>query len=188
MHQIKKYFKDRFELTDKDWEVFSSKLIRTSFPKKYIILKPGQTENYLSFIEEGIIRFYIPKVEKDLTFDFAFENSFVSGYSSFLTQTPANYQIETLTDTVLWRLTYDDLQIIYKETKIGNLIGRKAGEELFLKKTKRELSLLNDSAEKRYLKLFSEQAELIKQIPLKYIASYIGITPQALSRIRKRIS
>ncbi|HEY0749771.1 MAG TPA: hypothetical protein VGD26_01370 [Chitinophagaceae bacterium] len=68
------------------------------------------------------------------------------------------------------------------------MIGRKASEDLFLKKSKRELSLLNDTAEERYLKLFSEQLHLIKQIPLKYIASYIGITPQALSRIRKRIS
>jgi len=59
---------------------------------------------------------------------------------------------------------------------------------LFLKKSKRELSLLHESAEQRYLNLFTEQPELIKQIPLKYIASYIGITPQALSRIRKRIS
>lgn len=80
------------------------------------------------------------------------------------------------------------MQEIYKETQIGNTIGRQASEELFLKKSQRELSLLNETAEQRYLKLFSEQPELIKEIPLKYIASYIGITPQALSRIRKRIS
>ena len=61
-------------------------------------------------------------------------------------------------------------------------------EDLFLKKFKRELSLLNETAEQRYQNLFTEQSQLIKEIPLKYIASYIGITPQALSRIRKRIS
>ena len=73
-------------------------------------------------------------------------------------------------------------------TGIGNQIGRLACEELFLKKSKRELSLLNDTATKRYLNLMEEQPLLFQQVPLKYIASYIGITPQALSRIRKRIS
>ena len=61
-------------------------------------------------------------------------------------------------------------------------------EKMFLLKSKRELSLLNKSAEERYLNLFTERPILLQQIPLKYIASYIGVTPQALSRIRKRIS
>lgn len=123
-----------------------------------------------------------------MTFAFAFDGSFVSGYNSFLTQTPSVYNIETLTRTTLWRMSYKDLQTIYRETEIGNTIGRKAGEELFLKKSQRELSLLNETAEQRYLNLFTEQRALLEKIPLKYIASYIGITPQALSRIRKRIS
>jgi len=84
-------------------------------------------------------------------------------------------------------MSYDGLQTVYRETKIGNSIGRWAAEDQFLKKTERELSLLNDTAEQRYLRLFSEQPKLIEKIPLKYIASYIGITPQALSRIRRRI-
>ena len=188
MEQIRQYFEKTTVLTDKDWQTFSSKLIQQAFPKNHLLLKTGQTEHHLSFIESGIIRFYIPKDENDLTFAFAFDNSFVSAYDSFLTQRPSIYNVETLTKTTLWRLTYSDLQSIYKETAIGNTIGRQASEDLFLKKSKRELSLLNETAEQRYLNLFTEQPRLIKQIPLKYIASYIGITPQALSRIRKRIS
>lgn len=68
------------------------------------------------------------------------------------------------------------------------MIGRVAAEILYMEKSKRELSLLSMTAEQRYLNLFSEQQELIRLIPLKYIASYIGITPQALSRIRRRIT
>lgn len=147
----------------------------------------GQIDNHLSFMEKGIVRYYIPKEETELTFEFAFENSFVNAYDSFLKRTPSIYTIETLADTTLWRLTYHDLQYIYAETEIGNMIGRYAAEELYLKKSKREKSLLNETAEERYLKLFEEQPHLIQQIPLRYIASYIGITPQALSRIRKRI-
>ncbi|UZT97950.1 Crp/Fnr family transcriptional regulator [Chryseobacterium fluminis] len=187
MEQIRKYFDKTFKLTEQDWHIFSSKLTKQDFPKRHIMLRTGQVENYLSFIEVGIVRFYIPKADNDLTFSFSFNNNFVSGYTSFLTRRPSTYCIETLTKTTLWQLTYADLQEIYTETEIGNAIGRKASEELFLKKSKRELSLLNETAEERYLNLLTEQPELIKKIPLKYISSYIGITPQALSRIRRRI-
>ena len=188
MDQIRKYFEKFAKQSDRDWDLFSSKLSRQQFSKRTVILKTGQIERYLSFIQEGVIRFYIPREENDLTFSFAFDNGFVSAYDSFLLQTPVTYHVETLTDCILWRVSYNDLQEIYRETEVGNLIGRQAGEDLFLKKSKRELSLLNDTAEQRYLNLFTEQPHLIKKIPLKYIASYIGITPQALSRIRGRIS
>lgn len=188
MEKIHKYFEQTYNISDNDWNIFSSKLIKQEFPKRTKILKTGETENYLSYIENGIIRFYIPNEEDGLTFGFIFRDSFVSAYDSFLTQSPSVYNVETITDTTLWRLTYDDLQIIYNETQIGNLIGRKSSENLFLIKSERELSLLNDTPEERYLNLFKTRPELIEKIPLKYIASYIGITPQALSRIRKRIT
>ncbi|MCF3110538.1 Crp/Fnr family transcriptional regulator [Niabella sp. CC-SYL272] len=187
MEQIRKLFEQREQLSDADWDFFASKLVRRPFNKKALLLKTGQTEHYLSFIEKGAVRFYIDREDRELTFAFAFANGFVSGYDSFLTRLPSGYHIETLTETVLWRLSYDDLQDVYRQTAVGNAIGRYAGEELFLKKSRRELSLLNETAEQRYLKLFTEQPELLQKIPLKYIASYIGITPQALSRIRRRI-
>lgn len=188
MQKIREYFEQITPLSEEEWQLFASKLTRREFPKKTLLLKLGQKENYLSFIETGVVRFFIPKEENDLTFGFSFANGFVSAYDFFLTQTSSTYQLETLTDTILWRISYQDLQTIYQETVVGNIIGRFASEDLFLKKSKRELSLLNDTAEQRYLKLFIEQPHLIQQIPLKYLSSYIGITPQALSRIRRRIS
>jgi CRP-like cAMP-binding protein len=188
MDFIRKHLELSAKLTDKDWKFFSSRLTRQEFPKKSLLIKTGQVENHLSFMEIGIVRFYIPKEEKnDFTFSFTFENNFTSAYESFLTRTVSAYAVETLTPTVLWRLTHADLQEIYAETKIGNTIGRLAAEGLYLETSKRELSLLNETAEQRYLNLFTEQPHLIRKIPLKYLASYIGITPQALSRIRKRI-
>lgn len=190
MENIRRYFESiaGVSLTDEDWEMFASKLVRQDFPKKHVLLKSGKIEPYLSFVESGIFRFYHFKDEHELTFAFAFEGEFMSGYSSFLTQSPSHYHIESLTPATLWRIGFDDLQSIYLETAIGNLIGRKTSEGLFLQKSKREFSLLTESAEQRYLNLFSEQAHLVQQIPLKYLASYIGVTPQALSRIRKRLA
>jgi CRP-like cAMP-binding protein len=147
MIEIKRYFERMVNISDKDWEVFSSKLVKREFAKKSVILKIGQKENYLSFIEIGIVRKCIPQEFDDLTFEFAFAGDFVTAYDFFLTQQPSSYQLETITDTIFWSVSYDDLQTIYAKTDIGNTIGRLASEDLFMKKSKRELSLLTQSAE-----------------------------------------
>ncbi|MCB4799551.1 Crp/Fnr family transcriptional regulator [Neotamlana laminarinivorans] len=188
MNEIRKFINNISPMSDSDWYFFSSKLKKVRFEKNTTILKLGKIEKHLSFISKGVIRFYIPKEASDLTFGFLFENEFVTAYDSLLTQTPSEYEIETLTDTILWQISNKDLQEVYQKTNNGNLIGRKMAETMYLIKSQRELSLLNKTAEERYLNLFSERPQLIKHIPLKYIASYIGVTPQSLSRIRKRIT
>ncbi|MDO1512415.1 Crp/Fnr family transcriptional regulator [Maribacter confluentis] len=188
MYRIRAFFEEIVTINDEDWKLFSSKLEKTEYPKKTILLKTGQTETYLSFIEKGAVRLYIPGLENDLTFGFCFENQFVCAYDSFIRQSPCTYQLETLSKTILWRISHTDLQEIYARTAIGNTIGRLTAENLYLIKSDREQSLLNQTAQERYLSLFKNRPNLFKDIPLKYIASYIGITPQALSRIRKRIS
>ena len=189
MEQIKKYIDQIATISEEDWDFFRSKLQRRTLPKKTIFLKINQIENHISFIESGVVRLFIPKEnpEKEITFGFSFKDQFVSAYDSFLTQKPSLYQLQTLTETSILSITYKDLQAVYKTTKIGDLIGRLTAERLFLIKSKREQNLLNLSAEERYLKLFKERPELLKVIPLKYISSYIGVTAQALSRIRKRL-
>ncbi|MCF6308414.1 MAG: cyclic nucleotide-binding domain-containing protein [Flavobacteriaceae bacterium] len=189
MNKIRNYIETITEVNDEDWDFFSSKLQKKIFSKKKIITKIGQIENCISFIEKGIVRVFIPKEEEDnITFGFSFQNEFISAYDSFLMQSPSQYQLETLAETSLLSISYSDLQEVYRKTKIGNLIGRLVAERLFILKSNRALSLLNDSAEQRYLNLFTERPNLIKEIPLKYIASYIGVTPQSLSRIRKQIT
>jgi len=114
MEMIRTYFEKNALLTENDWQIFSSKLIKEDFPKRHLLLKDGQVEQYLSFVEKGIVRFFIPKEENELTFTFVFENTFMSGYDSFITQRASNYNIETLTPTTLWRISYADLQTIYQ--------------------------------------------------------------------------
>jgi len=189
VQQIKDYLDQLATISQPDWDFFTSKLQRQCIKKKTIFLKTNEIENHISFIESGVVRLFIPKEnpDKEITFGFSFKDQFVSAYDSFLTQTPSAYQLQALTDTTLLSMTYSDLQEVYKNTQIGNLIGRLTAERLFLLKSKREQNLLNLTAEERYLKLFKERPELLKVIPLKYISSYIGVTAQALSRIRKRL-
>jgi CRP-like cAMP-binding protein len=189
LEQIKSYLDQIATISKKDWEFFTSKLQRRIIPKKTIFLKINDIENHISFIESGVVRLFIPKEnpDKEITFGFSFKDQFVSAYDSFLTQQPSAYQLQALNDTTLLSITYSDLQAVYQKTQIGNFIGRLTAERLFLLKSKREQNLLNLTAEERYLKLFKERPELLKVIPLKYISSYIGVTAQALSRIRKRL-
>ena len=189
MQQLKLYLDKIASISSSDWNFFISKLHRRIITKKSVFIKVNQIENHISFIESGIVRLFIPKdnPEKEITFGFSFKNQFVSAYDSFLTQSPSNYQLQALTETTMLSISYKDLQSVYKSTQIGNLIGRLTAEDLFLIKSKREQNLLNLNAEQRYLKLFKERPELLKSVPLKYISSYIGVTAQALSRIRKRL-
>jgi len=188
---VRKHLHQLSEISDTDWEFFSSKLISRHIPKKTNFLKVGKVENHISFIITGIVRLYIPKGDsnrKEITFGFCFQEQFISAYDSFLTRKPSSYALETLTETRVLSISYADLQDVYQTTQIGNLIGRLTAERLFLLKSKREQSLLLYTAEERYLNIFKDRPEVIKEIPLKYISSYIGVTPQGLSRIRKRIN
>ena len=187
---IREYIEEIAHISDTDWENFSARLLKRDFKKKTVFLSIGEIEKHISFVQKGVIRFYIPKEfkEQEVTFGFCFKNQFVSAYDSFLTQKPSLYELETLADTTLYSISHKDLQEVYKTTEIGNLIGRLTAERLFYIKSKREQSLLNETPEQRDLNLFKERPELINVIPLKYVSSYIGVTPQALSRIRKRIT
>jgi CRP-like cAMP-binding protein len=189
LEQIKEYLDQIATISNFDWTFFNSKLQRRIIQKKAVFLKLNAIENHISFIESGAVRLFIPKddSDKEITFGFSFKNQFISAYDSFLTQKPSAYELQALTETTVLSITYADLQEVYKTTQIGNLIGRLTAERLFLIKSTREQNLLNLSAEERYLKLFKERPELLQIIPLKYISSYIGVTAQALSRIRKRI-
>ena len=189
MQRFRAYIEQIAEVSDHDWKLFSEKLVQRKFAKRSILISLGQIENHISFIEEGIIRLFIPKEEeeKEITFGFSFAGEFISAYDSFLTQKPSLYQLETFTPTTIWSISYQDLQEVYNQTKIGNLIGRLSSERLYLIKSARMQALLNETAEERYLNLTKDRPHLITDIPLKYIASYIGVTPQALSRIRKKL-
>ena len=187
MQSIRVYFEKFVDLDDYLWSLFTDNIYPKEFSKGETILESGDVENYVSVIESGMIRYYIPGDDNETTFGFAFKGHFFSAYDSFIHQTPCKYQLEALADTKVYRMSYEDLNNLFKNIREGNSIGRKMAEQFYVGKQNRELSLLTESAEERYNKLFTTQPQLIKEIPLKYIASYIGITPQALSRIRSRV-
>ena len=102
MNQIKLYLDKIASISSSDWNFFVSKLHRRIITKKSVFIKVNQIESHISFIESGVVRLFIPKddPEKEITFGFSFKNKFVSAYDSFLTQSPSNYQLQALTETV----------------------------------------------------------------------------------------
>jgi CRP-like cAMP-binding protein len=188
MENIRAYFEKFVDLNDYLWSLFTEKIEYIEIAKGETILKKGEVENYVYILQSGAVRLFIPQKDNEITFGFAFEGHFFSAYDSFIYRSPCVYQIETLTEVKVWRMSHKDLNNLFENISEGNSIGRKMAELFFIGKQKRELSLLTKTAEERYYSLFRFQPKLIKEIPLKYIASYIGITPQGLSRIRSRIS
>jgi CRP-like cAMP-binding protein len=187
-NQIKQLFKNLVSISEPDWVTFSGKLHFKRFDKKSRISHPGRVEDRLYFLADGVVRFIVFNDEKESTTDFAFSGQFFSSYSSFITRQPGIFEIRPVTRTAdCFYITWQDLQEIYTTTNCGEKIGRMAAEQQFIKKSAREVSLLNEHPKDRYLQLLEEQPKWVQEIPLKHLASYLGIAPETLSRIRRSI-
>lgn len=187
MKSIIEYF-NKLGFEEKDLSKFLSYIKVRKYNAGDLILKSEQTENYLSFIDNGIIRYYIFGNDREITFDLAFKNSFYTAYDSFYSRKKTQTFIEALTDCTLFSISYDNLQMLYKDCKTAHQLGEIALEYLLNKKVKRELSLLTQTPQQRYESLLNEHPKYIQQVPLKYLASYLGVVPETLSRIRNRIN
>lgn len=185
---IRKFFDNQAILTDDEWAFFSSKLIKKNYKKGEIILNEGEIEHYLSFNTKGIVRmFHVKPDGTEISVSFIFENDFISSYGSFVTQSPSTVYVQCLQDCELYCISKTDLEMAYSISQTGERLGRINSEFYSYYLFERNLSLLTLNAEQRYLQLLKRSPKVAKFIPLKYISSYLGITPESLSRIRKHI-
>lgn len=184
---IKSTFDNFLGLPEEVWEHFSTFLELRSFSKNTIIKASGDRELYLNFISKGAAGLFLNSTNKYLCLDISFENEFFVDYASFISSTPSELETLAFEDVELYSIHFDSLQALYDNTEIGNKIGRIAAEQLFIHNQHQQIDLLNLTAEQRYKKLFDREPRIIQRIPIKYIASYLGIAPESLSRIRKNI-
>lgn len=177
-----------FKLTPEEERFFNEHFEREEIKKKTFLTREGEKEKYLYFIEDGIIRYWTTNIKlREITFWFSFSNEFTNSYLSLMQNEPSAFNIQALCDSVAWRMKINDLTQLYDNSFNTNKMARIALEDAFTRLTKREISLLKLSSEDRYQELIKYHKKLIYNVPLKYLASYLGITPQALSRIRRRI-
>jgi len=154
--------------------------------KNELLTRLGKVEKYLYFVEEGRLRYWVPDGdEREKTIRFAFDGNFACAYHSLRTGQPAAYNIEALTPTRLWRITGKDLTGFYSWSLTMNKVMRIFLEESCAQTDNRIDYLLDLSPRYRYESLLKKEKGVILLVALKHIASYLGITPQTLSRIRK---
>ncbi len=170
-----------------DYESAFIETEKTTFRKGDILTHAGEVENYIYFITKGSVKVSYFTDTKEYILDFWFQDDFFSSYMSFLERTPALTQVTALTETEVESIQYSQLYTLYRTSHIASEIGRKMAERLYIHKTRKEIDLISLTAEQRYRNLLEHSKNLIQEVPVKYIASYLGIEPESLSRIRKKI-
>lgn len=125
---------------------------------------------------------------KDISIGFLGAGEYISEYESFLTRKPAAQNIDALADLEVVDLAYDDMQRLYVKYPAFQEFGRKIAELLFIMLNQRNTALLALSPEDRYRRMIENNAPLLQQVPQYMLASFIGVTPEHLSRIRRRMS
>lgn len=182
---LKKYIKDNIDLEfDGD---FPFQVIEKKITKDSIITDYGRIEQKVYFLKDGIVRVSIMEREEEKILDFFFEHSFFASYSSLLSGLPSDVSIIAFTDCTVDVIDYSELKKAYEYSLMANKLGRIETERLYARKVRREKELLTKTAEQRYLSLISMNPEIIEKIPIKDISKYLGIQPESLSRIRKKI-
>lgn len=152
--------------------------------KKDFLLHQGQVCSFIGFVETGVLRSYIEREGDDYISDFYFEGSFTTSYRSFLTGEASVGSIQALEKSVIYCLSkskYDQLlQISNEWYKLGKYVA----DTLFIKKCRKETSLLMDNALARYKLLLETYPKIEQHVSQYHIASYLGIKPESLSRLK----
>lgn len=186
---IKAYYKSLIpDLQEEDWNELEKRLTIQYLKKGEFLTRQGETSRTVSFINKGLVRIFYVADGKEISTGFVPENEYISCYASFLTQTPSIENIDAIEETELVNLSYDDIQFLYNQKPVFERFGRKIAEMLFIMISSQITRQLALSPEERYQSIVDNQPYVIQRVPQYMIASFIGITPEHLSRIRKKMS
>jgi CRP-like cAMP-binding protein len=179
----------KLELSEAELDLIDAKLEKVSYRKGDIILKVGEEVPYQYYVEDGCLRtFFEDNKGKGHTLQFAVKDWWISDYTAFINSKLAIMNIECIQDATLHRMTYPQLESIYRDVpKVESFFRRKL-ERGFASLQNRILSTLADSAQERYLLFLKAYPEVDRNVKNYHIASYLGITTETLSRIRKRLA
>lgn len=188
MKQIRNFIEKYSSLLDSEWELIQQYFIPIDFKKNEIIHEEGKICRHFYFLESGLIRFFYNIDGNEVTKTFTKAPYCFTSKTSFRKQIPSDESIQALEFTKVWQTTsekYKNLESI----KSWNIFMRKILHEIDEFSEKFYLESKIYTAEERYIKLFEEYpASLIQKIPLKHLSTYLGIAPQSLSRIRKKLN
>ena len=170
-----------------EWEAFSRILKVKKLKKKDLLLEEGQVCNFIAFLNSGVIREYSFQHDRETTVDFVSENQFTSDYQSFIMQVPSMQYLEALNDVELLILKKEDINSLYDQYKIWERFGRLIIEKVFCIAEAKRKKIIATTHEEQYRDFAAAYPEIVRQVPQYYIASYLGLTPEHLSRLRKKV-
>lgn len=178
--QILPFTADELSLIDK---FFEAQVIN----KKSFLLDGEQKCQFIAFIEHGSIRHFHIKNGEEKTCDISFDNAWVTDFKSFNNGTPSTMNLQAMEDTKVNVIRKEKLLALYKSSAKFETFGRLMAEQVAQRATDIAMSLSADKPEERYLNLVRNQPNLFQRVPQKYIANFLGISPESLSRIRNRV-
>ena len=158
-----------------------------NFKKGDYFLNAGKICNKISFVESGLFRlFYQVDGEEKIMLFFA-ENEFMTDYFGFLTQSPSIRPIQALEDSIVYSIERKQLNLLFDKSKSWERVGRKLAESAYVTSVLKANRLLHDDYDTRLKTFIEESPTLIQRVPQYMIASYLNMTPETLSRVKKRI-
>ncbi|MFP2997822.1 Crp/Fnr family transcriptional regulator [Spongiivirga sp. MCCC 1A20706] len=152
------------------------------------LLRQGKICKHIAFIESGLFRLYYLNDGKEVTNCFCKENTLTTSYSSLILQKPSDIAIQAIEPSRLIILSNDSLQKLYKTHSFWQQLGRIAAENEFITTEEHNRFLKDVSATNRYQLLLEKDKQLLQRVPLNYLATYLQITPETLSRIRNKLA
>jgi CRP-like cAMP-binding protein len=188
MTAFENYLHLHFDIGAEDCKKMAESFKSETIKKGDYFLRSGRHCNKLSFIEEGILRIYVDMPDREVTQWISTSGSFVTDFNAFFYRNASLRNIHALTNTQLLTIDHDEYLKLGKLMPAWNTFEKLFIGKCFVFMENRVFDLISLSAEERYKRLFEQNSELLNQAPLQDIASMLGMTPETLSRIRKKLS
>ena len=186
MEELLAYFNSIVPLSPAFKDHFIGVLKIKTIAKKDFLLKRGNVSSTMNFIANGLLRCFYVKDDKEISSWFMKEGDLAVSVQSYFNQSPSFEYIQAIEDTIIVYVTYEEQKHIYNTFPEANYIGRVLTEHYYCQSEQRLHSIRMQKAAERYKFMLDNYPELIQRVPSKYLASYLSISEETLSRIRSR--
>jgi len=184
-----KHIEEKVSLTATDKEMISPFFIRKRLRRKQYLLQEGDVCRYLSFVAKGLLRSYNVDEKGDEHMSiFGWEGWWISDFNSFLSVVPAMFYIDAIEDSEVLMISRSDYDTLTLQVPIMDRYFRILFQNSLVTKERRLMSSITHSAEEKYIQLLNSNPEIINKIPQNMVASYLGIAPETLSRIKRNLN
>ena len=184
MNNLHDIFINKIGLTESHFQHFTEIMDVSIIRRKEMLISPGVVCNFIAFINSGLMRSFVIRGDYERNTDFYFEKYFVGAYASFLTQTPTQSYFEAMTDCEVFCINRQQYEELISADAEWLRLGKYIAEFIMIRKCRREMSFLKQTAAERMRDMLIQYPGIEQVIPQYHIASYLGIKPESLSRIK----